>query len=168
MVRSEPRRVMLIDGEMPAIDLRGRFEAIASSTGGAVEKGMLGIICGDLMKMVASAILLTPECSKTLSVTLTVSKLNAQLAAAAAKAMTARPSQLEFRAFMQNNPGLMTSVQGSRYLISVLRQASEQDIGLSRKAMDKRSWDRWSEVEDKFYKRQPDQESIHRQAALGR
>ena len=81
----------------------------------------------------------------------TVSKLNAQLAAAAAKAMTARPSQLEFRAFMSNNPGLMTSTKGSLYLISVLRQATEQDIGLSREAMKKGNWDNWTEVEDRFY-----------------
>jgi hypothetical protein len=60
----------------------------------------------------------------------TIVKLNAQLASEAAKAMTARPSQLEFRAFMANNPGLSTSIQGSRILISILRQAKQQDIAL--------------------------------------
>jgi AAA domain len=44
----KPRRVLLVDGEMPAIDLRGRFEGIVTSTGGSVETGMLGIVCGDL------------------------------------------------------------------------------------------------------------------------
>ena len=61
----------------------------------------------------------------------TVVKLNAQLASAAAKAMTARPSQLEFRAFMANNPGLATSPQGSFALINLLRQAKEQEGSIS-------------------------------------
>jgi hypothetical protein len=80
-----------------------------------------------------------------------ITKLNAQLASQAAKAMTARPSQLEFRAFMQNNPGLMTSVQGTKILINVLRQASEQDIKLSRLALDQRNLANWPAVEDAFY-----------------
>jgi hypothetical protein len=84
-----------------------------------------------------------------------VQKLNTQLASAAAKAMTARPSQLEFLNFVRANPGLMTSTKGSLYLISVLRQATEQDIGLSRKAMDKRNWDSWGSVEDAHYKANP-------------
>jgi len=84
-----------------------------------------------------------------------VQKLNAQLAAAAAKAMTARPSQLEFRAFMANNPGLLTSKEGSFALINVLRQAKEQDIALSRLAMNNRNHDNWTEIEDKFYKEHP-------------
>jgi hypothetical protein len=85
----------------------------------------------------------------------TVQKLNAQLAAEAAKAMTARPSQLEFRAFMQNNPGLTTSVAGSKVLISVLRQAKEQDIALSRMAMNQDKLRNWTDVEDRFYAEHP-------------
>jgi hypothetical protein len=80
-----------------------------------------------------------------------IMKLNAQLASQAAKAMTARPSQLEFRAFMQNNPGLMTSVEGTKILISVLRQAGEQDIKLSRLAMNQNNLANWTQVEDAFY-----------------
>jgi hypothetical protein len=69
--------------------------------------------------------------------------------------MTARPSQLEFRAFMQNNPGLMTSVKGSLYLISVLRQSTEQDIALSRKAMNTKNLSNWTDIEDRHYAQNP-------------
>ena len=84
-----------------------------------------------------------------------VTKLNAQLAAQAAKAMTQRPSQLEFKAFMQNNPGLQNSVAGTKYLIDVLRQATTQDIQLGQLAswvQDPRSW---PAVEDRFYQQNP-------------
>jgi hypothetical protein len=85
----------------------------------------------------------------------TVAKLNAQLASEAAKAMTARPSQLEFKAFMGANPGLLTSVEGSKVLISVLRQAREQDIKLSKLAADPKNLRNWSAVEDRFYQDNP-------------
>jgi hypothetical protein len=85
----------------------------------------------------------------------TIDKLNAQLAAAAAKAMTARPSQLEFKAFMANNPGLLTSKQGSFILMDMLRQAKMQDIGLGQLAMNAKGFDNWTDVENKFYRDNP-------------
>ena len=84
-----------------------------------------------------------------------VTKLNAQLAAQAAKAMTARPSQLEFRAFMQNNPGLQNSVAGTKYLIDVLRQATTQDIQLGQLASRVQDPRSWPQVEDRFYQQNP-------------
>jgi hypothetical protein len=80
-----------------------------------------------------------------------VTKLNATLAAEAAKAMTARPSQLEFKTFVANNPGLLTSIQGTRYLIDVLRQARQQDIELGRIAMRNPDPRNWGDIEEKFY-----------------
>jgi hypothetical protein len=85
----------------------------------------------------------------------TVVKLNAQLASAAAKAMTARPSQLEFKAFMANNPGLANSTRGSFALINLLRQQKEQDLELSRHAMRLKNPDDWVDIEDKFYREHP-------------
>jgi hypothetical protein len=84
----------------------------------------------------------------------TVVKLNAQLAAQAAKAMTARPSQLEFRAFMANNPGLATTPQGTLFLIEVLRREQRQAIELSREAARSRPED-WPEREDAYYRAHP-------------
>jgi putative DNA primase/helicase len=44
------RRVLLIDGEMPAIALRERFEQIVSATTNEPEPGFLKIISGDLIE----------------------------------------------------------------------------------------------------------------------
>lgn len=87
----------------------------------------------------------------------TVDKLNAQLAAAAAKAMTARPSQLEFKAFMANNPGLLTSREGSKVLIDLLRQQKQQEVrlGIMADKFDPNGGKSWSETEEKFYNDNP-------------
>ncbi len=69
--------------------------------------------------------------------------------------MTARPSQLEFKAFMANNPGLETSVQGTKTLISIMRQAAQQDIALGKLAMNPANLKNWSQVEDNFYRANP-------------
>jgi hypothetical protein len=93
--------------------------------------------------------------SKGLTEAETIKKLNATLASQAAKAMTARPSQLEFKAFMANNPGLETSVQGTKTLISIMRQAAQQDIALGKLAMNPANLKNWSQVEDNFYRANP-------------
>jgi hypothetical protein len=79
-----------------------------------------------------------------------IKKLNAKLASESAKAMTARPSQLEFKAFMSNNPGLATSARGTLMLIDILRQSQGQAIKLGNLAM--RATPRtWADTEEKFY-----------------
>jgi hypothetical protein len=83
-----------------------------------------------------------------------ITKLNARLAAEAAKQMTARPSQLEFKTFMANNPGLLTSPTGTKILINVMRQMTQQDIGLGQKAMTATP-NTWGDTEDKFYQDNP-------------
>ena len=80
-----------------------------------------------------------------------VGKMNAQLASASAKAMTGRPTQIEFLAWQRNNPGLMTSKEGSLALMSVLRQQTQNDIELGKLAQNKKNWENWPETVDKFY-----------------
>jgi hypothetical protein len=80
-----------------------------------------------------------------------IQKMNAQLAAASAKAMTGRPTQFEFQAWQKNNPGLATSKEGSLALLDVNRQIARQDIELGRLAQDKKNWDNWPATVDKFY-----------------
>jgi hypothetical protein len=63
-----------------------------------------------------------------------ITKLNSRLASAAAKGLTQRPSQLEFRTFVANNPGISNSPQGSLFLIEVLRRQQEQNIRLGEEA----------------------------------
>ena len=44
-----PRRVLLVDGEMPAVALRERLQAIVAGSGVAPPPGMLTVLAGDLM-----------------------------------------------------------------------------------------------------------------------
>lgn len=80
-----------------------------------------------------------------------ISKMNAQLASASAKAMTGRPTQNEFNIWMRNNPGLATSKEGTKALIDILRQQTNNDIELGRLAQKKSNWENWGETVDKFY-----------------
>lgn len=80
-----------------------------------------------------------------------ISKMNAQLASASARQMTGRPTQFEFAAWMKNNPGLLTSKEGTHALIDVLRQMSQQDVNLSQLASDKKNWDNWGNVVQQYY-----------------
>jgi hypothetical protein len=80
-----------------------------------------------------------------------ITKMNAQLASASAKAMTGRPTQNEFNIWMRNNPGLLTSKEGTKALIGVLRQQTENDIALGRLAQKRGNWENWGETVDKFY-----------------
>ena len=65
--------------------------------------------------------------------------------------MTGRPTQFEFLAWQRNNPGLMTSKEGSLALMSVLRQQTQNDIELGNLAQNKKNWENWPETVDKFY-----------------
>lgn len=80
-----------------------------------------------------------------------VGKMNAQLSSASAKAMTGRPTQAEFLIWQRNNPGLMTSKEGSLALMDVIRQQTKQDIELGKLAQNKKNWENWPETVDKFY-----------------
>lgn len=86
-----------------------------------------------------------------------IDKLNSYLAAAVAKAMTPRPTQFEFKAFQEQNPGLSTSRLGSSQLIDILRQTKQQELMLGRMA-DKFKFGggkSWSEVEAEFFDKHP-------------
>jgi hypothetical protein len=86
-----------------------------------------------------------------------IQKLNAFLAAAVAKSMTARPTQYEFKAFQAQNPGLATSKLGSGDLIDILRQTKMQELELGRMADKfKPGGDKsWSEVEQEYFDKHP-------------
>lgn len=79
-----------------------------------------------------------------------VSKMNAQLASASAKAMTGRPTQAEFLIWQRNNPGLATSKEGSLALIDILRQQAHNDVELGKMALNKKNWENWGDVSEKF------------------
>ena len=85
----------------------------------------------------------------------TIDKLNAQLAAAAAKALTQRPSQLEFRAFMQQNPGLLTSRETSKNLLDLMRQGKQQELDLGQIAARLKPGESYEDAEDKYFRTHP-------------
>ena len=84
----------------------------------------------------------------------TIQKMNARLAAAAAKSMTARPSQLEFKTFVANNPGIMNSKEGTIALINILKQTAQHDIELGRLA-NRTNPNDWPDTEDRYYDEHP-------------
>src|SRR6267142_1566058 len=45
----KPRRVLLVDGEMPTSDLRSRLRSVVAGTGVAAAPGMLKVLAGDLI-----------------------------------------------------------------------------------------------------------------------
>lgn len=81
-----------------------------------------------------------------------VSKLNAFLAGEATKLISSRPAQFEFQTYLKNNPGILTSVEGTKKLIDIMRQGTVQKIELSRLAMKQENPHGWQDVEDKFFK----------------
>jgi len=77
------------------------------------------------------------------------------LASASAKAMTGRPTQFEFSAWMKNNPGLLTSKAGTQALTNILKQTTQQDIDIGRLAQNKGNWEHWADTVDDYYKKHP-------------
>ena len=86
-----------------------------------------------------------------------IDKLNAYLSAAVAKSMTARPTQYEFKAFQQQNPGLLTSPKGSENLMDILRQTKVQEAELARMASKFKvgGGQDWLDVEEKYFWEHP-------------
>jgi hypothetical protein len=93
--------------------------------------------------------------SKGLNESEVVDKLNAFLAGEATKQISSRPAQFEFQTYLKNNPGLMTSLEGTRKLISIMRQGAEQDIGLGKLAGDENNLRKWSDVQDQYFREHP-------------
>lgn len=96
----------------------------------------------------------TSDLVKGLPQTEIVAKMNAQLSSAAAKAMTGRPTQAEFQIWMKNNPGLLTSKQGTLALIDVIRQQTKQDMelsGLAQKAYADKKLEQWPQIASDYY-----------------
>lgn len=84
-----------------------------------------------------------------------ITKLNSQLASAASRQMTARPTQFEFKTWLQNNPGMLTSKEGTMALISIMKQNYQQDVGLGQVAHGITPATNWDGVVSDFYKTHP-------------
>jgi hypothetical protein len=86
----------------------------------------------------------------------TVKKMGAYLAAAAAKSLAARPTQFDFKTFLQNNPGLDISVPGNKMLVNIMQQQSQHEMDLSRLAQSyKGSSADWNDVVSRYDQEHP-------------
>jgi hypothetical protein len=80
-----------------------------------------------------------------------VQKIGFSLASLAVKEITARPTQMEVKMALENNPGLLLSKKGSLFMTDIMRQSAKQDMKLARLANDPKNRANWPEVVDKFY-----------------
>jgi hypothetical protein len=78
-------------------------------------------------------------------------KMNIFLATEATKQISARPAMFEFQQNLKANPGLADSLDGTKALISILRQTTLQNIGLGKLAMDEKNAPNWGDIEERFY-----------------
>jgi hypothetical protein len=94
-------------------------------------------------------------------------KTGFSLATQAVKEISQRPSQMEFRLAMQNNPGLLLTPKGSFMMIDVLKQTARQDIELAKLAQRRENWDNWQDISDKYYKEHPLKSPFDRSKNIG-
>jgi hypothetical protein len=131
-----------------AVQTLDAMEDAVRSGGGDITFGPAG---EQTLKLKEFANGLWPGVFKGVAEAETLKKLNAQLAAEAAKGMTARPSQLEFKTFVANNPGLMTTREGTLALINILRQVKQQDLKLGNLASNVQNPRDWPKLESDFF-----------------
>jgi hypothetical protein len=84
-----------------------------------------------------------------------IKKMNAQLASAELPAFTARGTQFDLKTFMQNNPGLTNSPEGTLFLTNILKQYHRQSLGLAELAADQANWPNWAQVQKNYLERNP-------------
>ncbi len=84
-----------------------------------------------------------------------IKKMNAQLASASLPAFTNRGTQFDLKVFMENNPGLNNSTQGTLFLTNILKQTHRQNLQLAQMAGDPKNWQNWPQVQQDFYQKNP-------------
>lgn len=86
----------------------------------------------------------------------TIEKLNAALASEAAKSVSARPAQFEFKTFLANNPGLSLDKAGNLRVLGIFSQLAKRDVDLGRLARANRdNWQNWDNVVQQYDKTHP-------------
>ncbi len=85
-----------------------------------------------------------------------IKKTGAYLASAAAKDLANRPTQFDFKTFLENNPGLDISMQGNRLLINLMKQQAQHQMDLARLAQSyKGNTADWNDVVAEYDKSHP-------------
>lgn len=83
-----------------------------------------------------------------------VQKTGFGLASLAVKEITNRPTQMEVKLALTNNPGLLLGPKGSLMMIDLMKQTARQDIALAKMAVTTNP-EKWAETVDKFYEDHP-------------
>ena len=84
-----------------------------------------------------------------------LSKMNSMLAGAAAKLLTNRPTQFDFQVYLANNPGLLSSRGGSRFMSQVIESLARTEVELARRAWqlgERGDAINWPRIRDEVYR----------------
>lgn len=84
-----------------------------------------------------------------------IEKFNGYLASEAAREMTNRVTQFDFKTFLERNPGINNSPEGRQLLIDGLRGAFQQDIELGKLASRIKDPSEWADMRDKYIQEHP-------------
>lgn len=84
-----------------------------------------------------------------------IDKMNGFLASTAAKELTNRPTQFDFKTFLDRNPGITISKEGRGLLMDALESSYEQDKALSDAAQSVKSPGEWPKIRDAVIKAHP-------------
>jgi len=84
-----------------------------------------------------------------------VSKMGFSLATQTVKEITNRPTQLEVKQALENNPGLLLSEKGSQFMISILKQTARQDADIAKLLQRPENRGRWLDTVENYYKDHP-------------
>lgn len=82
-------------------------------------------------------------------------KVGLQLASETVKALTPRPTQMELKLALQNNPGILLGTQGSLFMSDIGKQMARQEIALAKLAAHTKDPRTWPEQVEKFYAEHP-------------
>lgn len=85
-----------------------------------------------------------------------IQKLNQALATASVKAISSRPTQMEFAKALENNPGILQSRAGMLMMMEILKQDNEAKAAIGGMALNKDNHGKdWLNLVDNYYKDHP-------------
>lgn len=86
-----------------------------------------------------------------------IDKLNGVLASEATKLFTNRGTNFDLQTFMRANPGLSTTLQGSRMLLDLMKQGYEQNLDIASLANKQKGTnpEQWMEIKKKYLDEHP-------------
>lgn len=85
-----------------------------------------------------------------------IQKLNGVLASESSKSFSSRPTQFEFKTFLQNNPGLALDEKGNVRMLGILAQTAKREADLGKLARQNQdNWQNWDNVVEAYDKKNP-------------